>query len=170
MHIFGTSAVSVSVLLTILWHTYNSCRYLVQKKRTRQRILKFNSNLILRFNKSQSSSPEWLTRISLIDKPTILGFHIPTKKSYLSTIKMTAPISMNAACSRNGTRKGLSGMFCEARPANGGNMARPIVPKANCRPTSPRPMDVSRVAMTQAVPRRANAAVGHMSDNILKKM
>lgn len=74
---------------------------------------------------------------------------------------------MKTACNANGTRYGLSGMLSAASPAKGGKMARPRVPTANCRPTSPRPRDVSLVAMTQAAPSKANAAVGQMSDKIL---
>lgn len=75
---------------------------------------------------------------------------------------------MNTAWRTNGIRNGVSGICSAASPASGGKMASPIVPKANCLPTSPRPKDVSLVAITQAVPRRAKPAVGQMSDNILK--
>lgn len=49
-------------------------------------------------------------------------------------------------------------------------MAKPSEPKANCRPTSPRPQDVSLVAITTAASIRATAVVGKMSaaDRIAK--
>lgn len=63
---------------------------------------------------------------------------------------------------------GFSVNCSAAKPARGGKIASPIVPKANCLPTSPRPKDVSLVAMTQAAPSKANPAVGQMSARILK--
>lgn len=90
--------------------------------------------------------------------------------TYLSASRMIAPISMNTAFITKGIRYGASGTSFAARPAKGGNIASPRVPKANCLPTSPRPSDVSRVAITQAAPRSASAAVGQMSANNLEKV
>lgn len=85
----------------------------------------------------------------------------------MSKINISAPISIKTACNTNGTRKGFSGIDSAANPASGGKMASPRVPKASCRPTSPRPRDVSRVAITHAAPRSASAAVGQISARIL---
>lgn len=82
---------------------------------------------------------------------------------------MIAPISMNTACMIKGTRYGVSGISWAANPASGGKIAKPIVPKANCRPTSPLPSDFSRVAMTHAAPSRASPAVGQISASILER-
>lgn len=81
---------------------------------------------------------------------------------------MRAPISMKTACITNGTRNGFSGIDSTAKPASGGNIAKPRVPKASCLPTSPRPREVSRVAITHAALSNASAAVGQMSARILE--
>ena len=74
---------------------------------------------------------------------------------------------INIACIRNGTKYGVSGISDDANPASGGKIASPKVPNAICLPTSPRPSDVSLVAMTQAVPSKAKAAVGQISASTL---
>lgn len=48
-------------------------------------------------------------------------------------------------------------------PTSGAKTANPNAPAANCFPTSPRPVDVSLVAITTAVARRATAAAGNIS-------
>lgn len=54
------------------------------------------------------------------------------------------------------------------RPTRGGIIAIPITPKTNCLPTSPRPIDVSLVAITQAVQKRHNDAAVNKSPRDLK--
>lgn len=87
--------------------------------------------------------------------------------TYESTNSMRAPMIIKTACMRNGTKYGVSGISIDANPANGGKIASPKVPNAICLPTSPRPNDVSLVAMTQAEPSNARAAVGQISASTL---
>lgn len=48
-------------------------------------------------------------------------------------------------------------------PIIGAKILKPNAPQANCLPISPRPVDVSLVAITTAVPNRATAAAMKMS-------
>lgn len=56
-----------------------------------------------------------------------------------------------------------SSPWTPANPMINGNMAQPKLPQANWRPTSPRPVDVSRVAMIMAAFNNVIAAAGKIS-------
>lgn len=62
------------------------------------------------------------------------------------------------------TIKGIVSCPCmPSSPRINGKMAQPRLAETSCRPTSPRPVDVSRVAMIMAAFKRVMTAAGKMS-------
>lgn len=86
--------------------------------------------------------------------------------AYLANKIIAAPTSIKIAPNIIGALNAGNGggvVASEIIPIIGANKPNPSAPHANCLPTSPLPVDVSRVAMITAASSNAIAAVGNIS-------
>lgn len=96
--------------------------------------------------------------------PLINSSKTTTSKTYLSNSKIKAARTNNT---QNDTRA-IKKCPSTAPPIILAKIPKPSAPAANCLPTSPRPVDVSLVAITTDVLKRATAAAVKRSPNDLK--
>lgn len=84
-------------------------------------------------------------------------------KFYLAKSVITAARIINIANVIIGVIYTLLSSYSAISPTTGAVIANPNVPHTSCRPTSPLPVDVSRVAIIIAASNSTSAAVGKIS-------